>query len=138
MRIFNVGIREVLLLLLIMLLLFGPRQMQENARKLAKGIRRLVRSDTWRTFLGLYDDVNNIKEEVIRESGIREVQDSLRGVNRQLNDLDREFRQTELYPDARDLRNGRDLKGDGEAAEIADAPKAPDELPVDEHEPEEH
>ncbi len=137
MRIFNVGIREVLLLLLIMLLLFGPRQMQENARKLAKGIRRLVRSDTWRTFLGLYDDVNNIKEEVIRESGIREVQDSLRGVNRQLNDLDREFRQTELYPDARDLRNGRDLKGAGEPLEITEKPDFPGELPVDEHEPEE-
>ena len=137
MRIFNVGIREVLLLLLIMLLLFGPRQMQENARKLAKGIRRLVRSDTWRTFLGLYDDMNNIKEEVIRESGIREVQDSLRGVNRQLNDLDREFRQTELYPDARDLRNGRDLKGAGEPLEITDKPDSPGELPVDEHEPEE-
>ena len=137
MRIFNVGIREVLLLLLIMLILFGPRQMQENARKLAQGIRRFVRSDTWRAFLGLYDDVNNIKEEVIRESGIREVQDSLRGVNRQLNDLDREFRQTELYPDARDLRAARDLKGDGEAAETAETPVAPDELPVDIHDAEE-
>ena len=93
MRIFNVGIREVILLLVIMLVLFGPRQMQENARKMAQGIRRFVRSDTWRTFLGLYDDVNNIKDQVIRESGIRDVQDSLRGVNRQLYDLDRELQQ---------------------------------------------
>ena len=93
MRIFNVGIREVILLLVIMLVLFGPRQMQDNARKMAQGIRRFVRSDTWRTFLGLYDDVNNIKDQVIRESGIRDVQDSLRGVNRQLYDLDRELQQ---------------------------------------------
>jgi Sec-independent protein translocase protein TatA len=93
MRIFNVGLREVILLLVIMLVLFGPRQMQENARKMAQGIRRFVRSDTWRTFLGLYDDLNNIKDQVIRESGIRDVQDSLRGVNRQLYDLDRELQQ---------------------------------------------
>jgi len=92
MRIFNVGIREVILLLVLMLILFGPRQMQENARKLARGIRRFVRSDTWRTFLGVYDDVNSIRDEVIRESGIREVQDSLRGVNRQLNELDSDLR----------------------------------------------
>ena len=45
MRIFNVGIREVILLLVIMLILFGPRQMQENARSLAKTIRRIVRSE---------------------------------------------------------------------------------------------
>ena len=101
MRIFNVGIREVILLLVIMLILFGPRQLQENARNLAKAIRRFVRSDTWRTFLGLVDDVNTIKDQVIRESGIKEVQDSLRGVNRQLGELDTELRRTDPgAPDA--------------------------------------
>ena len=96
MRIFNVGIREVILLLVIMLILFGPRQMQENARKAAQTIRRFVRSDTWRTFLGLYDDVNTIKDQVVRESGIQEVRDSLRGVNRQLHDIDTDLRSTNL------------------------------------------
>ncbi len=97
MRILNIGIREVILLLLIMLILFGPKQMQENARKLAQTIRRFVRSDAWRTFLGMYDDVNAIKDEVIRESGIREVQDSLRGVNRELSSIDKDLRQTDFY-----------------------------------------
>lgn len=92
MRIFNIGIREVLLLLVIMLILFGPKQMQENARKFAQTIRRIVRSDTWRMFLGMYDDVNAIKDEVIRESGIREVRDSLRGVNRELINIDKDLR----------------------------------------------
>ena len=92
MRIFNIGIREVLLLLVIMLILFGPKQMQENARKFAQTIRRIVRSDTWRTFLEMYDDVNAIKDEVIRESGIREVRDSLRGVNRELINIDKDLR----------------------------------------------
>ena len=96
MRIFNIGIREVLLLLVIMLILFGPKQMQENARKFAQTIRRIVRSDTWRTFLGMYDDVNAIKDEVIRESGIREVQDSLRGVNRELINIDKDLRKNGL------------------------------------------
>ena len=96
MRIFNIGIREVLLLLVIMLILFGPKQMQENARKFAQTIRRIVRSDTWRTFLEMYDDVNAIKDEVIRESGIREVQDSLRGVNLELINIDKDLRETDL------------------------------------------
>ncbi len=95
MRFFNVGIREVILLLVIMLILFGPRQMQENARNLARGIRKFVRSDAWRTFLGLYDDVNTIKDQVIRESGIQEVQDSLRGINRRLNDIDSDLRRAD-------------------------------------------
>ena len=96
MRIFNIGIREVILLLVIMLILFGPNQMRENARNLARGIRKFVRSDTWRTFLGLVDDVNTIKDQVIRESGIQEVQDSLYGINRQMNDIDSGLRQADL------------------------------------------
>ena len=96
MRIFNIGIREVILLLVIMLLLFGPRQMQDNARSLAKGIRRFTRSKAWRSFLGMVDDVNSIKDQVIRESGIQEVQDSLRGINRQLNEIDSDLRNVNL------------------------------------------
>ena len=99
MRIFNVGIREVLLLLVIMLILFGPNQMRENARKAAQTIRRFVLSDTWRSFLGIYDDVNTIKNEMIRESGIQEVRDSLRGVDRQLNEIDSEMRRNEMPGD---------------------------------------
>ncbi|MBR6089476.1 MAG: twin-arginine translocase TatA/TatE family subunit [Anaerolineaceae bacterium] len=95
MRIFNVGLREVLLLLVIILILYGPHQMAENARKLAQMIRRFVHSNAWRTFLGIYDDVNTIKEEVIRESGLREVQDSLRDVNTRLYNIDREMQKTE-------------------------------------------
>ena len=99
MRIFNVGVREVILLLVIMLILFGPRQLRENAQKMAQAIRRFVHSDTWKSFLGVYDDVNNIKDEVIRESGIREVQDSLRGINRQLSGIDRDLHQTDPTAD---------------------------------------
>ena len=96
MRILNVGIREVILLLVIMLILFGPRQMQENARNLARAIRRFVRSDTWRAFIGVVDDVNSIKDQVIRESGLQEVQDSLRGVTRSLDEIDADLRRQNL------------------------------------------
>ncbi len=119
MRIFNVGIREVILLLVIMLILFGPKQMQENARNLARGIRKFVRSDTWRTFLGLVGDVNTIKDQVIRESGIREVQDSLRGVSRQLDSIDsdlhnfsRPVKETENVPDTAAETSETDPKQD--------------------------
>ena len=96
MRVLNVGIREVSLLLVIMLILFGPKQMQENARNLARAIRKFVRSDTWRTFIGVVDDVNTIKDQVIRESGLQEVQDSLRGVTRSLDQIDADLHRENL------------------------------------------
>ena len=123
MRIFNIGIREVLVLLVLMLILFGPNQMKENARKLAQGIRRVVRSDTWRSFLGIVDDVNTIKDQVVRESGLKEVQDSLRGVNRQITGMDDElrgagqhlFRPDPNYPDADQKRPEENKDGSEES-----------------------
>ena len=119
MRVFNVGIREVILLLVILLILFGPRQMQENARNLAKGIRKFVRSDTWRTFLGLVGDVNTIKDEVIRESGIQDIQDSLRGVNRSLNDIDKDLRSYD--PQAKSPENSLRENSPAAAGDIPDS-----------------
>ena len=96
MRILNVGIREVILLLVIMLILFGPRQMRENARNLARAIRKFIRSDTWRAFIGVVDDVNTIKDQVVRESGLQEIQDSLRGVTRSLDEIDTDLHRENL------------------------------------------
>ncbi len=92
MRFFNIGIREVLLLLVIMLVLFGPNKMKENARAAAKAIRAFARSDTWRSFLGMVDDVNTVKGELYRESGLKEMEDSLREVTGEMRKTDTELR----------------------------------------------
>jgi TatA/E family protein of Tat protein translocase len=97
MRFFNIGIREVILLLVIMLILFGPNKMKENARSAAKAIRSFARSDTWRSFLGMVDDVNTVKGELYRESGLKEMEDSLREVKGDLRKKD-----TELHKSLRD------------------------------------
>lgn len=95
MRFFNIGIREVLLLLVIMLVLFGPNKMKENARAAAKAIRAFARSDTWRSFLGMVDDVNTVKGELYRESGLKEMEDSLREVTGEMRKTDTELRNSQ-------------------------------------------
>ncbi len=94
MNFFNIGIREVILLLVIMLILFGPNKMKENARNAAKAIRAFAHSDTWRSFLGMVDDVNTVKGQIYRESGLQEMKDSLREVTGELRRTDAELRES--------------------------------------------
>lgn len=94
MNFFNIGIREVILLLVIMLILFGPNKMKENARNAAKAIRAFAHSDTWRSFLGMVDDVNTVKGQIYRESGLQEMKDSLRKVTGELRRTDAELRES--------------------------------------------
>ncbi len=94
MNFFNIGIREVILLLVIMLILFGPNKMKENARNAAKAIRAFAHSDTWRSFLGMVDDVNTVKGQIYRESGLQEMKDSLREVTGELRRTDTELRES--------------------------------------------
>ncbi len=94
MNFFNIGIREVILLLGIMLILFGPNKMKENARNAAKAIRAFAHSDTWRSFLGMVDDVNTVKGQIYRESGLQEMKDSLREVTGELRRTDAELRES--------------------------------------------
>lgn len=94
MNFFNIGIREVILLLVIMLILFGPNKMKENARNAAKAIRAFAHSDTWRSFLGMVDDVNTVKGQIYREYGLQEMKDSLREVTGELRRTDAELRES--------------------------------------------
>ncbi len=94
MNFFNIGIREVILLLVIMLILFGPNKMKENARNAAKAIRAFAHSDTWRSFLGMVDDVNTVKGQIYRESGLQEMKDSLREVTGELRRTDADLRES--------------------------------------------
>ena len=94
MNFLNVGIREVILLLVIMLILFGPNKMKENARNAAKAIRAFARSDTWRSFLGMVEDVNTVKGQIYRESGLQEMKDSLREYRGDLRRTDTELRES--------------------------------------------
>lgn len=82
---FNIGMAELILLLLIAFLVVGPKDLPKVARALGRFVRYL----------------REMAEEVKRETGLDEVADELKGINRELEqdlkeaDIRQELNQTQ-------------------------------------------
>ena len=86
MEILNIGIPELLLILLIMLVVLGPVRMESTARSLAATVRRLTHSDLWRQFRTARRQIEDLPSNLMRESGVSEFQQQVNQINRTVND----------------------------------------------------
>jgi Sec-independent protein translocase protein TatA len=66
MEIFGIGPLELVLILLIALIVLGPKEMVETAKKAAGWLRKLRQSETWKTT----KEVMEIPNQVLKESGL--------------------------------------------------------------------
>lgn len=66
MEIFGIGPLELVLILLIALIVLGPKEMIETAKKAAGWLRKLRQSETWKTT----KEVMDIPNQVLKESGL--------------------------------------------------------------------
>ncbi|MBN2385531.1 MAG: twin-arginine translocase TatA/TatE family subunit [Anaerolineales bacterium] len=73
MEIFGIGITEILFILLLALILLGPQDLQKYGRSLGEGLRKLVKSDTWRTITQTSRKLKDIPTELMREAGVDEM-----------------------------------------------------------------
>jgi Sec-independent protein translocase protein TatA len=72
MEILNVGIPELLFILVIMLIVLGPKDMASNTRKAARWIRKATQSEYWRMVRDTTNELRDLPNQLIREAGIEE------------------------------------------------------------------
>lgn len=76
MQIFGIGPLEFVFILVIMVLVLGPKGMVQAARETGKYIRKIVRSPLWRDVVGTSREIRDLPQKIVREAGIeKEVQE---------------------------------------------------------------
>ena len=78
MQIFGIGPLELLFILVIMILVLGPRGMVKAARESGKYIRKVTRSPLWAEIVGTSREMRNLPAKIIKDAGIQEEIDELR------------------------------------------------------------
>ena len=77
MEILGVGPLEVLLIVLLALVLFGPKDIVQTARSAGRFLNRLYRSEGWRTLLRTSETLRTLPNRLAREAELDDL-DSLR------------------------------------------------------------
>jgi Sec-independent protein translocase protein TatA len=81
MEILGVGPLEFFFVLLIALIIIGPRDMAKTARTLGRSLNRLYKSDSWRMILQASRNLRTLPNRLAREaemSDLREARDAIR------------------------------------------------------------
>ncbi len=73
MEILGIGPLEFLLVVLLALILVGPKDLIQTGRKLGDGLRKLIRSDSWQTLRKTSNHIRDIPGRLIQETGLEEV-----------------------------------------------------------------
>jgi sec-independent protein translocase protein TatB len=68
MQIFGIGPLELLLIILIMLILLGPKEMLATAYKIGQLIRKVVRSPMWATLMDTSREIRDLPKTILQET----------------------------------------------------------------------
>ncbi len=73
MDIFGIGLPEIVFILLLVVIIFGPKDLEKMARTIGSGLSRFFRSDTYRDLRRIGD----LPTEIARKVGLDEFRASL-------------------------------------------------------------
>lgn len=93
MELFGVGPLEFLLVLVLALVIMGPQDMVNTARKMGQWIYRVVRSPTWRAILDTSQDLRDLPKKIVRDAGI---DDAMQVIKDTANQVKTEMSETTL------------------------------------------
>lgn len=85
MEILGIGASELIFILIIAIIVLGPRDMQKAGRTIGRWLNQLVRSDGWKAMQRASQEIKKLPTNLMREANM-ELQD--------LKDIDQEVRRT--------------------------------------------
>jgi sec-independent protein translocase protein TatB len=87
MEILGIGPLELLLIVFVILIVLGPKDLVKTTKTLGQGLNKLVKSDLWRDIRQTSEKVKNLPTELMREAELEEIQKSLQEPLNGLSDL---------------------------------------------------
>lgn len=70
MEIFGVGTSEFIFILLIAIIVMGPKQMKEAGRIIGRWLNRITQSDLWKIFRDTSQELSNLPRKWMREANM--------------------------------------------------------------------
>jgi len=87
MDIFGIGPLEFFLILLVVIIVFGPNDLAKAGRTLGRTLRRLATSEEWRIIARSAREFRHLPNRLIREAGVEDIKKELPDLKRDM-DLD--------------------------------------------------
>jgi len=78
MKLFNIGLPEVLLLIILIFIILGPSGLVSSARSLGSWFRKVSKSQLWKDILSTSNEIKEFPHKIIKEVDLDEEMKSLK------------------------------------------------------------
>ena len=85
MEILGIGPSELLFIVIIALIVLGPRDMQKAGRTLGKYMRKIVTSDGWKIFQQTSREIQTLPNRLMREAALDELKETQKDIGQSLD-----------------------------------------------------
>jgi sec-independent protein translocase protein TatB len=75
MEIFGIGPQELFFIVLIAIIVLGPKDMQKAGKTVGRWLNRAMRSDGWRAFQRASKEIRNLPTNLMREANLDELKE---------------------------------------------------------------
>jgi Sec-independent protein translocase protein TatA len=88
MEILGVGVPELAFIVLIALILLGPKDMIAAGRTIGRGLRKFLTSPTWLALRRTGEELQQLPTKLVREAGLEELQNEVKSITNQIQPVD--------------------------------------------------
>lgn len=85
MEILGIGPSELFFIVVIALILLGPKDMQKAGRTLGKWLKQVVTSDGWKLFQQTSREIQNLPTRLMREASFDELNNELKDIQKDVS-----------------------------------------------------
>ena len=86
MDIFGIGPTELVFIILIALILLGPKDMQKTGRTVGRWLRNLTTSENWRAFRDTSRELRNLPNRLMREANLEDLEKDVGKIGKDIAD----------------------------------------------------
>ena len=86
MDIFGIGPTELAFIILIALILLGPKEMEKTGRTIGRFLRNMTHSDGWRAFRDTSREIRNLPTRLMREANFEDLQKDIGKIGKDIEE----------------------------------------------------
>jgi sec-independent protein translocase protein TatB len=91
MDILGIGPTELAFIILIALIILGPKDMQKTGRAIGRFLRNMTTSDGWRIFRDTSREIRNIPNRLMREANIEDLEKEVGKIGKEVDEIGKEI-----------------------------------------------
>jgi sec-independent protein translocase protein TatB len=76
MEFLGIGPMELIFIILLAIIIFGPKDIVNTSKTVGKSLNKFIRSDTWKTINQTSRELKNLPTRLMRETGLEELEKS--------------------------------------------------------------